>query len=370
MAVMLPDKWSQLKLPSIGKADPAEQERLLKLFWNRAELKKELQSLDDQLHNLRNKLKQQENANTRLQQQLEQLEVLLGNSERGLDALVHFGLKALWRACREQLEKFAAELKRERQDAQRKLQLAEFQQDRVGAAEGRGRAPAPGAGSRGCRARAAARDCERRLGQLQRILALLQAPDTGGGDPRRSASAASRRTHHLGDMREAHRTIEKEPWPEFPGLTIDGRRLVNLAVIAYAQHLFARLAVSGLAMDARLANNRSVESAKHGNLDACLSRLREIAQALALVNAQDGLAAEIKKRGEKMAAAATWRNANETVPQPASLPPAATGGSAGRQRPRGRLLGRLQGPAALNSGAAPSSTVTLRCRYAASRDTA
>ena len=132
--------------------------------------------------------------------------------------------------------------------------------------------------------------------------------------------------HHLGEMREAHRTIEKEPWPEFPGLSIDGRRLVNLAVIAYAQHLFARLAVSGLAMDARLANNRSVESAKHGNLDACLSRLREIAQALALVNAQDGLAAEIKKRGEKMAAAATWRNANETVPQPASLPPAATGG--------------------------------------------
>ena len=64
MAVMLPDKWSQLKLPSIGKADPAEQERLLKLFWNRAELKKELQGLDDQLHNLRNKLKQQENANS------------------------------------------------------------------------------------------------------------------------------------------------------------------------------------------------------------------------------------------------------------------------------------------------------------------
>jgi hypothetical protein len=79
-------------------------------------------------------------------------------------------------------------------------------------------------------------------------------------------------------------------------------------------------------MDARLANNRSVESAKHGSLDACLARLREIAQALAMVKAQDGLVAEIKKRGEKMLPAATWRNANETVPQPASLPPAATGG--------------------------------------------
>jgi len=91
MAVLLPDKWPQLKLPSISRADPAEQERLLKLFWNRAELKKELQGLDDQLHNLRNKLKQQENANSRLQQQLEQLEILLGNPERGPDALVHFG---------------------------------------------------------------------------------------------------------------------------------------------------------------------------------------------------------------------------------------------------------------------------------------
>ena len=190
MAVMLPDKWSQLKLPSIGKADPAEQERLLKLFWNRAELKKELQSLDDQLHNLRNKLKQQENANTRLQQQLEQLEVLLGSPERGLDALVHFGLKALWRACREQLEKFAAELKRERQDAQRKQQLAEFQQDRaerLKVADERLRqaqevADAERARLRGLRAapRAAAA-----------LLALLQAPDARGGDPR--AARALRR---------------------------------------------------------------------------------------------------------------------------------------------------------------------------------
>jgi hypothetical protein len=324
MAVMLPDKWSQLKLPSIGKADPAEQERLLKLFWNRAELKKELQSLDDQLHNLRNKLKQQENANTRLQQQLEQLEVLLGSPERGLDALVHFGLKALWRACREQLEKFAAELKRERQDAQRKQQLAEFQQDRaerLKVADERLRQAQEVADAE--RERLA--QGEQRMKSLQRFWHYFKrrALAVELVEQRGRCVEAERA---LGDMRESHRTIEKEPWPEFPGLTIEGRRLVNLAVIAYAQHLFARLAVSGLAMDARLANNRSVESAKHGSLDACLARLREIAQALALVNAQDGLAAEIKKRGEKMAATSTWRNANETVPQPASLPPAATGG--------------------------------------------
>jgi prefoldin subunit 5 len=324
MAVMLPDKWSQLKLPSIGKADPAEQERLLKLFWNRAELKKELQSLDDQLHNLRNKLKQQENANSRLQKQLEQLEVLLGNSERGVDALVHFGLKALWRACREQLEKFAAELKRESQDAQRKLQLAEFQNDRaerLKVADERLHQAQEVADAE----RERMRERNERMSQLRQFWHYFKRRALAAEIlEQRERCVVSER--NLADMQESHRTIEKEPWPEFPGLTIEGRRLVNLAVIAYAQHLFARLAVSGLAMDARLANNRSVESAKHGNLDACLARLREIAQALALVNAQDGLTADIRKRGEKMMSAATWRNANETVPQPASLPPAATGG--------------------------------------------
>lgn len=324
MAVMLPDKWPQLKLPSIGRADPAEQERLLKLFWNRAELKKELQGLDDQLHNLRNKLKQQENANNRLQQQLEQLEILLGNPERGFDALVHFGLKALWRACREQLDRFADELKRDRQDAQRKQQLAEFQQDRserLKIADERLRQAQEVADSE----RERLRQREERMSQLRKFWHYFKRRElTAEIDSQRQRCVVAER--QLDDMREAHRTIEKEPWPEFPGLTIDGRRSVNLAVIAYAQFLYAKLAVSGLAMDARLANNRSVESAKHGSLDACLTRIREIAAALAGVNAQNGVAAEIKRRGEKMASTATWRNATETVPQPASLPPAATGG--------------------------------------------
>lgn len=324
MAVILPEKWTQIRLPAIGRSDPLEQERLLKLFWNRAELKKELQALDDQLHNLRNKLKQQENANARLQQQLEQLERLLGNAERSRDVLVHFGLKALWRACRERLEQFAGDLKHQKQDRQRKQQLAEFQQDRAERLK---------VADERLRQSEEVADAEReRLRRLEEHLARLagfwnyfrrRELDAEIAAQRQRCVVAERQ---LDDMREAHRTIEKEPWPEFPGLTIDGRRAVNLAVIAYAQLLYARLAVSGLALDARLANNRSVESAKHGSLESCLARLREIDAALALVRSQDGMVAEIRRRTDRMATVAAWRSANETVPQPASLPPAATGG--------------------------------------------
>ena len=324
MAVMLPDKWPQLKLPTIGRPDQSEQERLLKLFWNRAELKKELQGLDDQLHNLRNKLKQQENANTRLQQQLEQLEVLLGNPDRGRDALVHFGLKALWRACRERLEQFAGDLKRDRQDRQRKQQLAEFQQDRaerLKVADERLRQAQEVADAE----RERLRERDDRMKKLTGFWHYFRRRSlaTEIVAQRQRCVVAERQ---LADMRESHRTIEKEPWPEFPGLTIEGRRSVNLAVIAYAQLLYARLAVTGLAMDARLANNRSVESAKHGSLEACAARMKEIEVALELVKSQEGVLAEVKRRGEKTAAQATWRSPTETVPQPASLPPAATGG--------------------------------------------
>lgn len=49
----LSEKWPALRLPVVARDEVVEDERLLKLFWNRAELKKELQALDDELHNLR-----------------------------------------------------------------------------------------------------------------------------------------------------------------------------------------------------------------------------------------------------------------------------------------------------------------------------
>ena len=78
-------------------------------------------------------------------------------------------------------------------------------------------------------------------------------------------------------------------------------------------------------MDARLANNRSVESAARqprGLPPRGCARSR----SPALVDAQDGLAAEIKKRGEKMVAVGDLAQRQRDRALPPSLPPAATGG--------------------------------------------
>src|SRR5208282_3619056 len=45
-------------------------------------------------------------------------------------ALVHFQLRALWKACHVLLEQFGAELRGQQEDKERKRQVIEFHQDR------------------------------------------------------------------------------------------------------------------------------------------------------------------------------------------------------------------------------------------------
>lgn len=313
----LTEKWPVLRLPALGRPESVDDERLLRLFWNRAELKKALQGLDDELHSLRNRVKQQDGAHARLEEQLEQLEALLGTPERGPAALVHFGLKSLWRECRKQLENFAAELRRQRQDHERKRQLAEFQQDRKERLKLADERLAE-AGAELELEQGRLQEGERNLAALTAFWHYFRRRDLAFElEAQRARVAESRR--HLDDMHEARRTIEKEPWPEFAGLSVNGRRGINLAVIAYAQLLCSRLARNGLAAQARLASHRRVEDSGAGSRADCLERLDQIAEAMATVRSQDGVATEIRALTERLKQDASWRRPEDVVPSPASL---------------------------------------------------
>ncbi len=286
-------------------------------------------------------------ANQRLQEQLEQLEIRLGNPDQAHSALVHFGLKAVWRACREQIERYAEDLKRQRQDSERKRQLVQFQQDREDRrkeAEERLRQAEEVAEAEAGRLR----EREARMAGLRHFWHYFQRRDLAVEIQAQRERCVMAR-HHLDDMLEAQRTIEKEPWPEFAGLTLDGRRSVNLATIAYGQHLYACLAVSGLARDARLANNRGVEAAQQDSLEASLRRLGEITAGLESIRSRDGVADAIRRRVEALMASAAWREAMDTVPHSLVTAAGGDGRRARRQCPGRRLLGHLQGTAALGS---------------------
>src|SRR5258708_12169672 len=87
----------------------------MQLFQNRAGLKKAYADLKDEFHLLRDRLKQQEGATIRVQEQLDALGDLLGDPKTGFGALVFFQLRTLWKTCHQQLSTFPTDLTRQQE---------------------------------------------------------------------------------------------------------------------------------------------------------------------------------------------------------------------------------------------------------------
>ena len=317
----LTEKFSALTQPLRGARGPSdEEERLLKLYWNRAELKKELANLDDDLYQLRDRLKQQTAATQRAQDQLESLETLLGNPELGFGVLAHYQLRGLWRACHLQLAQFVTELRRQQEDRERKRQLVQFHEDRQArielAAARLGEATATLEAQEHAEAALRARlKAASGLWHYFRRRTLQEDVVRQGG-----RTAEARRL--LEDLGHAKRTIEKEPWPEFGGLSLEGQRAINNALIGYAQLLYVRLAQLGLAARTRGARLSAIQDANYGTRAECEALMAEIAAALAAVKSNREVGEELKARAELIRAAARYRDPEGTVPQDGALPSA------------------------------------------------
>ena len=105
--------------------DDTEQLRVLQLFRNRAELKKAYSELQDEIHRLKDRLKQQEGATVRVQEMLAQLEERLGTTETAYPAMVFYQLRRLWGAGADILRAFGKDLENQHVERERRAYLAE-----------------------------------------------------------------------------------------------------------------------------------------------------------------------------------------------------------------------------------------------------
>ena len=129
-----------------------ESEKLLNLYWNRAELKKEFARLRDEQYRLQERVKEQEGAAARVQQKLDHLENLLLDPEWIYNVVVYYRFRALNRRCRSKLESFAEHLKRQREERIHSYQVEQWEAARS----------------------AEAADIERRIGERRLEVQLLE----------------------------------------------------------------------------------------------------------------------------------------------------------------------------------------------------
>lgn len=294
-----------------------EEERLMQLFQNRAGLKKAHADLQDEFHLLRDRLKQQEGATIRVQEQLDALADQLGDPASGFSALVFFQLRALWKLCHQQLANFSADLLRQQESRESSRHQTEslarrdaHQEDvRLRLNEAAGRADAE-------RKRLAElRERHDSLTAIWHYFSRRRLQRELDEQRQKMATADS----EVGNLHAELSAAESEPVPEFPGVSLEARRTINLAIIGYAEMLCDRLHGAGLATRAKEVIARRVHEMNFGTRAQCDAMMAEIQKGLAIARSERDVAMHVKAKIEKYRMQCTYRNESDTVPTSDSL---------------------------------------------------
>jgi hypothetical protein len=295
-----------------------DDERVLHLFRNRAELKKAYSGLQDEIHRLKERVKQQEGATARVQEMLQGLEARLGQQETGYPALVFYQLRDLWGQGRTLLTQFTAELAAQQEERERRAFFAERNRRLFARRQGT-ESRLREAEAHAAKARAQVAELEQQLLQLRRFWHYFKRRALRG-QLQAAGLQTLLTTQDLEAARAACEEIENEVLPEFGGLSLDARRAINLAAIAYGQVLCERLQHTSLVELAREATSlREPPREDYGDRPACEAMMTQIGTARGLLQSRGGLQAEVKQRTERLRELAKYRSSADTVPTAESL---------------------------------------------------
>lgn len=297
--------------------DNHDADKLVDLFRNRAELKKEFAALRNEKYQLQDRVKHHQGATARVQQQLQHLENLLLDPEWVFNVVAFYQLRSLAAHCNKQLARFAEELKQQREKRAHGRALKAWNDERsteAGQVEVR-------VGEQ----RVALQLSEDKLLAAQQALA-----DMGGVKKlfqRRSAEAeieeiesaiTSARQREQELLQELQAIENREP-PEQQGLDIPTKRSINFMIIAFAQHLYLHFEEDGLVQLAKEASEKSVGAINYGDKRDCDELLRQLKNCKDAEKSDGDVAGALRKRAELIGKAAQFRHDDDAVPIPATV---------------------------------------------------
>lgn len=294
-----------------------ESEKLLQLYWNRAELKKEFSGLRKEQFRLKDCIKQQEGATARVQQKLDHLEQLLHDPEWVYNVIIHYQLKQLNLRCQNRVEKFAEQLKQQREQRQLNQLLVDWNERRSQEAQA----------------------IERQIGeqrmQVQMLEDQLQAERhrlaTMSGllkiFRRRSVTAL---LDNLAASIESSQQAEEQLLlqydevqnripPDTEGLGIATKRLINYMILAFAQQLFLHFNEDGVAAMAKEAGDKSVGAVNYGGKTECDLIVGRVDKRSKSFDKATDFADILRQRAQLIGEKATFRNDDDAVPVSGSV---------------------------------------------------
>ena len=285
---------------------------LLKLYWNRAGVKRELVNLKREHFDLLEKLEQQEGAIIKAQSQLEGLERLLTDPLAAANAMVYFQLRHMWRVAALKVEQFGRELKLQREKRERQqLHSAVLakRNRRLGAIKEK-------LDELLQKRKIAIEECLRFEQRLERMNFLVRLV-AGRSLRNRIESTQSNRSaleERIDEYNEIIEKIQGEPLPEPDGLSLESRRLINVAIIALAQHLVVHFSEHDLSRLSKKAARRSVADMKFGDRRICDQMVARIRERIEVLNQDKTLADSVKRRADGLINEVSYSHDTDAAP--------------------------------------------------------
>lgn len=297
-----------------GSAEDKSQDsdKLLQLYWNRAELKKEFASMRKEQFRLQDRIKTQEGASARLQQKLDHLEELLLDPDWAHNVVTFFQLRGLAIRCERKLARFAEQLKQQREQKQHSTLLVSWneerarevrvlerklleQRDNVHALEDRLQAE------------------RHRLLSMSGLLRFFRRRTLTAALDSLAEQIESARQGEAQLLASIDEVNSRTP-PENQGLDVASKRSINLMILAYAQQLYLHFADDKLSALAKEASDKSVGAVNYGSREECEALLRRVRKRREAMEQSSDFAAVLQKRARLIGDQAQFRNDTDAVP--------------------------------------------------------
>jgi hypothetical protein len=295
---------------------PQDSEKLMDLYWNRAELKKSFANQRKEQYKLQDQIKREEGKGARLQQKLDHLEDLLLDPQWVYNVVVFYQLRNLALSCERNLARFAEQLKLQREQKQHEEMMAEWkaklEEERAQVEE-------------------LLLNHRNHTQQLEdQLAAEQQTLDAMGIFAKifkgRTIKSGIKQLEQQMEVARAEEeamladlgAISERSEPENQGLDTASKRSINLMVLAFAQELYLNFEDNDFATLVKEASEKSAGSVNYGNKYECAQIMERIEKHMEIMEQNRDFADVLRKRATLLGKKAEFRNKSDVVPITAS----------------------------------------------------
>lgn len=307
-------------LSELFKAHPDEvqdNDKLVDLFRNRAELKKEFAALRNEKYQLLDRIKQQEGATARVQQKMDHLESLLLDRDWVHNVVAFYQLRRLAAHCNSKLKRFAEQLKQQREQRIQNQAIGEWNRQR----NQRAADLKPLISEQ----RLKTQLLEDQLQSVRHKLATMNGVAKVFRGRRKEEEIASIALRiEQGQAKETKlleslEGIQNLSPPDHKGLDDATKRSINFMILAFVQQLYLHFEDDNLAAMAKEASEKSVGAINYGTKYECDEIIARIEKRWKSMEGVVDSADFLQTRAKLIAEHAMFRNDTDVVPVPGSV---------------------------------------------------